>query len=126
MTLEVLRSNKDLKSNKATGRDILLKLLKECDFTYEKLTNRTNNSLSGGLFPDYLKRANITPVHNKNDPLDKENYKPVSVLPLLFKVYERAIFNQLSEYMQKFLNKILCGFCKAHSTQHALFRLLQA
>ena len=106
MTLEVLRSNKDLKSNKATGGDILLKLLKECDFTYEKLTNCTNNSLSGGLFPDSLKRANITPVHNKNDPPDKENYKPVSVLPLHFKVYKRAIFNQLSEYMKKVLNKI--------------------
>ena len=35
-------------------------------------------------------------------------------------------FIQLSEYMEKFLHKILCGFCKAHSTQHALFRLLQA
>ena len=46
-------------------------------------------------------------------------------MPLLSKVYERAIFDQLSEYMQKYLNKILCGFRKAHSTQHALFRLLQ-
>ena len=46
-------------------------------------------------------------------------------MPLLSKVYVRAIFNQLSEYMLKFLNEILCGFLKAHSTQHALFRLLQ-
>ena len=124
MTLEDVRLIiKDLKNNKAAGRDTPLKLLKECDFTYEKLTNCINNSLSEGFFPDSLKRANITPVHKKNDPLDKENYRPVSILPLLSKVYERAIFNQLSEYMQKFLNKILCGFCKAHSTQHALFRL---
>ena len=99
--------------------------MKECDFTYEKLTNCINNSLSEGLFPDSLKRANITPVHKKNDPLDKENYRPVSILPLLSKVYERAIFNQLSEYMEKILNKILCGFRKAR-TQHALIRLLQA
>ena len=61
----------------------------------------------------------------KNDPLDKENYRPVSILPLLSKVYERAIFNQLSENMEKILNKILCGFRKAR-TQHALIRLLQA
>ena len=47
-------------------------------------------------------------------------------MPLLSKVYERAIFNQLSEYMQKFVNKILCELRKAHSTQHALFRLLPA
>ena len=115
---------KDLKNNKAAGGDIPLKLLKGCDITDEMLTNFINNSLSRGLFPDSLIRANITPVHKKTDPLDKENYRPVSILLLLSKVYKRAIFNQLSEYMQKILNKILCGFCKAHSTQHALFRLL--
>ena len=55
---------------------------------------------------------------------DKKNYRPVSILSLVSKVYERAIFNQLSEYMKNLLNKILCGSRKAHSTQHALFKLL--
>ena len=124
MTLKDVRLIiKELKNNKADGGDILLKLLKECDFSCEKLTNCIN-SLSEGLFPDSLKRANITPVHKENDPLDKENYRPVSILPLLSKNYERAIFNQLSEYMQKVLNSL--GFRKDHSTQHAFFRLLQA
>ena len=112
--------------NKAAGGDIPLKLLKECDFTYDKLTNCINNSLSEGFFPDCLKRANITLIGKKNDPLDKENYRPVSILYLISKVYERAIFNQLPEYMQKVLNKILGGFRKAHSTQYVLFRLLKA
>ena len=116
----------DLKNNEAAGGNIPLKLLKECDFTYEKITNCINNSLSDGLFPVSLKRANIAPVHKRNGPLDKENYRLVSILPLLSKVYERDIFNHMSEYMQKFLDKILCGFRKADSTQHALFRLLQA
>ena len=108
VTLEDVRLIiKDLKNNKAAGGDIPLTSLKECDFTYEKLTNCINNSLSEGLFPDSLKRANITPVHKKNDPLDKENYRSVSILPLLSKVYEKAIFNQLSQHMKKFLNKIL-------------------
>ena len=73
-----------------------------------------------------MKIANITAVHKKNDPIDKESYRPVSILPLLSNVYERAMFNQLPELMQKFLNKILCGFRKAHSTHNTLFRLLQA
>ena len=72
----------DLKNNKTVGGDIPLKLLKECDFTNEKLTHCINNSIREGLFPDFLKRANITPVRKKNDPLDKENYIPVSTLPL--------------------------------------------
>ena len=102
MTLEDVRLIiKDLKNNKAADRDIPLKLLKECGFTYEKLTNYINNSLSEGLFPDSLKKANITPVHKKNNPLDKEKYRSVSILPLISKAYERNIFYELSEYMQK-------------------------
>ena len=103
---------KDLNNNKTAGGDIPLKVIERWDFIYEKLTNCINNSLSEKLFPDSSKRANITPVHKKNDLLGKENYRPVSILPLLSKVYDRAFCNQLSEYMQKFLNKILCGFSK--------------
>ena len=50
----------------------------------------------------------------------------VNILLLLSKVHERAIFNQLSAYMQKILNKVYCMFYEAHSTQYALFELLQA
>ena len=78
-----------------------------------------------GKFPITLKNANVTPVHKKDDPTDKKNIRPVSVLPLLSKVFERVIYNQLGKYMGTFLNKLLCGFRKAHSTQHALFKLLQ-
>ena len=55
----------------------------------------------------------------------KTNFRPVSVLPLLAKVFEKIMYDQLCEYAKAFLNKLLCGFRKAHSTQHALFRLLQ-
>ena len=50
----------------------------------------------------------------------------MSILPLLSKVYEKLIYNQLSDYSENVLNNILCGFRKAHSTQHALFKLLQS
>ena len=73
-----------------------------------------------------MKIANITPAHKKDEPTDKENYRPVSVLPLLSKVFERLLYDQLSEYLEKYLNTLLCGFSKAHSTQHALLKLLQA
>ena len=98
MTLEGIRwIIKTWTINKSAGGDILLKLLKECDLTYEKLTNCINNSLSQGFFPDSLKRANITLVSKKNNPVDKENYRPVGILHLISKVYERAIFNQMPE-----------------------------
>ena len=54
-----------------------------------------------------------------------KNFQPVSVLSLLSKVSERFIYYQLGKYMNTFLNKLLCGFRKTHSTQDALFKLLQ-
>ena len=73
-----------------------------------------------------LKNATITPVYKKDDPTYKVNQRPVSVLPLLSKIFEKVIYNQLREYMDLFLNKLLCGFRKAHSTQKALFKLLHS
>ena len=90
------------------------------------LADCINGALSQGIFPDSLKLANITPVHKKGETTDKENYRPVSVLPLFSKIFEKAIYDQLSQYLEKYLNSLLCGFRKAHSSQHALFKLLQA
>ena len=59
------------------------------------------------------------------DPSDKANYRPVSILPLVSKVFEKIMYDQLYECIEHFLNLLLYGFCKAHSTRHALFRLLQ-
>ena len=53
------------------------------------------------------------------------NLQPVSVLLSLSKVSELFIYHQLGKYMNTFLNKLLCGFRKVHSSQHALFKLLQ-
>ena len=78
------------------------------------------------IFPDSLKFGNITPAHKKDEITNKENYRPVSVLPLISTIFERVIHDQLSENLEKYLHSMLCGFRKTHSTQHALFKLLQA
>ena len=85
-----------------------------------------NKSFACGEFLDCLKQANVSPIFKKDDPLDKENYRPVSILPLLAKVYEKLLYNGLSYYVENIFNVILCGFRKAHSTKHALFKLLQS
>ena len=91
------------------------------------LTDCINDAIVGeGIFPDSLKFGDITPVHKKDETTNKENYRPISVLALISKIFERIIHDQLSEYLEKYLNSILCGFRKGHSTQHALFKLLQA
>ena len=118
---------KNIPKNKASGGEIPLNILKQSRFTYEMLTDCINDAIVGeNIFPDSPKFADITPVHKKDETTNKENCRPVSVLPLISKIFERIIYDQLSEYLEKYLNSILCGFRKAHSTQHALFKLLQA
>ena len=82
---------KDFKSNKSVGGDIPAKILKECNSTFSVLADCINKSFENGTFPDCLKEANVTPIFKKDDPLDKEHYRPVSILPLLSKVFEKLI-----------------------------------
>ena len=112
--------------NKASAGEIPIKILKETGFTFEYLTSYVNKAISSGKFPNSLKLSNIVPVHKKKYPTDKCNYRSVSILPLLLKLFEKIMYDQLYIYMNNFLNELLCGFRKAHSTQHALFKLLQA
>ena len=75
-------------------------------------------------FPDPLKLSNIVPGWKKEDPTDKTNYSPNSVLPLLSKVFEKMMYEQPYKYLNNCLNDLLCGFRKVHSTQYVLPRLL--
>ena len=118
---------KNIPRNKTSVGEIPLNILKQSRFTYEMLADCINDAIVGeNIFPDSLKFADITPVHKKDETTNKENYRPVSVLPLISKIFKRIIYDQLSEYLEKYLSSILCGFRKAHSTQHALCKLLQA
>ena len=105
--------------------EIPIKILKESTLCFPELTNCINESLTNNKFPDTLKLSDITPVFKKLDPSDKANYRPVSILPLVSKVFEKIMYDQLYEYIEHFLNQLLCGFRKVHSTQHTLFRLSQ-
>ena len=116
----------EVPSNKATAEEIPVKISKESGFTFEYLTSCVNEAISSGKIPDCLKLSNIMPVHKLKDPTDKCNYRLVSILPLLSKVFENIVYDQLYIYKKIFLNELLCGFRKAHSTQHSLFKLLQA
>ena len=88
---------KNIPSNKASGVDIPIQILKQFGFTYQILTDCINDAINKGIFPNSFKIANTTPANKKNETTDKENYRPLSVLPLLPKVFERLIYDQLSE-----------------------------
>ena len=64
-------------------------------------------------------------MFKKNSRTDKENYRPVSILPIISKIYERLIHKQLSAFFEPLLSKYQCGFRKGHSSQHCLFVLIE-
>ena len=67
-----------------------------------------------GVFPDELKQADIKPIYKKESRNEKENYRPVSILPNLSKIFERCMYDQLEDYFEKLLSKCQCGFRTSH------------
>ena len=78
-----------------------------------------NETVETEDYPNNLKLANITPVFKKKDPLYKINYRPVSVLPSISKLFEKLMQHQLVNYMENYLSPHLCGYRKGYSSQQA-------
>ena len=125
--VDILKEIKMLQSNKATqNTDIPTKLIKDnADIFAEFIFISLNKCIEQSVFPSKLKLANITPVHKKNSKSSKENYRPVSILSNISKVYEKFMFKQMSEYFESFLSKYQCGFRKGYSAQHCLLSMLE-
>ena len=80
--------------------DTPLKILKSnADIITPFLTSCINSSFKNNSFPDELKLADIIPIHKKGDSNDKSNYRPISILPTISKVFERAIYEQISLFL---------------------------
>ena len=95
------------------------------DMHLSLITKIINLSFENGCFPDDLKFAEVSPTFKKNDDLDKENYRPASVLFNVSKVFERIIYSQIDAFMLDKLLNLLTGFRKKHSTQHCLMYILE-
>ena len=87
------------------------------------LTTAINSSIITGIFPSKLKTARVIPLFkNKGKIWHFENWRPVSLLPALFKIYEREFYDQIIEYFES--NSLLCenqfGFRNKRSTEDAV------
>ena len=112
---------------KATGvEQISSKLLRAGAPVLNKhITTLVNNTIKTSVFPTRLKEAQVVPLHKKNDPLDKKNYRPVSILPTISKVYEMVLSDQLTDLFENIFHTFLCAFRKGHGCQTTLLRLLE-
>ena len=110
----------------STSDSIPPKILKiSSEVSADTLYNLFNDMLKTGDFPDNLRLADITPVFKKKNPLHKVNYRPVSVLPSISKVFEKLMKNQISGYINNHLSPYLCGYRKGFSSQQALMSLIE-
>ena len=72
-----------------------------------------------------LKKADITPVYKEDEKFLKNNYRPVSILPSVSKIYERCIYDQINYYFHPLFSKLQCGFRKEFNAQHCLLVLVE-
>ena len=116
----ICRELKTLKSTKATGLDnINARLLRDAaEIVAQPLTFIMNSSLQSGMVPTSWKKARVTPIFKADSPLLPSNYRPISILPVCMKLFEKAVQKQLVSYLMK--HNILChqqsGFRTKHST----------
>ena len=102
------------------------RLLKEASsIVIRSLTFVLNLSITTGIFPNAWKRARVSPVFKKDLQTDPNNYRPISVLPVVSKLIERVVFKQLYEYLNdnNLLTESQSGFRPMFSTKTALLEI---
>ena len=82
----------------------------------EVLTKLFNNTILTCNFPDKLWVADVSPIFKKDDPQKSKNYRPVSVLPVVSKIFKRLLHKQMSLHVKEYLLPYLCGYGKRFST----------
>ena len=90
------------------------------------LTYILNMCIRQGVFPRELKLARVIPIYKSSSKQSISNYRPISILTFISKVFEKILYNHISQYMDR--NDTICsnqfGFRKNHSTQQAIITLI--
>lgn len=97
-------------------------LRKIADYLLVPLTYLINLSFETGYFPEQLKIALVIPVHKRDDPRNPENYRPIALLSVFSKIFEKAFLLRLNSFLDRYdiLTSRQYGFRKSRSTQDAI------
>ena len=126
---EIVKVVKDLKSNTSPGYDdIDIKVVKKIIIHIcQPLSAIFNKCLDCGIFPDKLKIARVIPIFKSGSQEVLSNYRPISVLPIFSKIFEKCIYYRLLSFINKcnILTPDQYGFREGHSTSHALINFIR-
>ena len=127
---EVLRLIHGLDIKKAPGLDgMTVRTIKEiAAHIAAPLTDIFNSSLLQGSFPKNMKVGKIIAVHKKGSRLDINNYRPVTILPIISKIFEKLMYSRLYGFLSEhsLLSCKQFGFRKGRSTQDAILNFLNS
>ena len=126
---EIAKVIDSLDINKSTGPNsipvFIIKILKP--FFSDWLAKLINLSFETSVFPDILKVAKVIPIHKKNSKLDHVNYRPISLLSVFSKIYEKILYKRIYGFLS--INNLFYekqyGFRSRHSTNHALISVTE-
>lgn len=116
-----------LKTDKAAGYDMIpAKLLKlGADQISRSLTPIINMCITSSCFPDNLKLAEVSPAFKKLDRTDKKNYRPISVLVSMSKVFEGILCDQLMTHFNDILSTKLSAYRKTYSCCNVVLQCIE-
>ena len=80
-----------------------------------------NKCINQGAYVNAFQKVEVRLLYKKDGKTEKSNYKPISVLSNVSKIYERSLYDESYSYFDKIFSIYQYGFCKGISTQHILF-----
>ena len=95
------------------------------DIVSDYLSYIYNNTKQERKYPLSLKAADVTPIHKKDEKTALKNYRPVSLIPIVSKLFERNMYDQIILYINRFLSPYIFGYRKGHSTEQCLTIMLE-
>ena len=125
-SIKIMINNLDSKKSGTFGGIPVNCLKGVSEISAEFLNNVWNDEVLKYLkFPSELKQADVVPVFKKEDPTLAKNYRPISLLPTISKIFERVMLTQITTYMNEYLSPYLCGYRKGFSAPTALSFLIE-
>ena len=124
---DILKIISSLKNSKSSGVDYIdtsiIKLAKS--EILPAITHIVNLSIKHSVFPSFWKTAKVIPILKKGDPCEPKNYRPVAILPILSKILEKIISQQIIQYLNEndLFHPNHHGFRANHNTTTALIQM---